>query len=298
MRRIAAAIAVATAVATVAMGGAAPALAAQRTQTTTHTYYLSLGDSLAQGVQPNSSGESVETNEGYPNQLYTALKQTNPDLKLVKLGCPGETTASMISGGICTYSKGSQLKQAVAFLARHRGQVQLVTIDIGANDLNPCVVLPTLKQIAECLAKVLPQTVTNLTKIMTALTTADGSGPVPTIIGMNYYVPELAEWLEGTTSARAIARASATLGLAFGNELSTVYTDFGAKVADVYDAFHSSHFKPMVSTPAFGTIPLNVAYVCSLTWECAPPPVGPNEHANILGYGVIANTFLETYLGT
>ena len=24
---------------------------------------------------------------------------------------------------------------------------------------------------------------------------------------------------------------------------------------------------------------------------------GPNEHANVLGYGVIANTFLKTYIG-
>ena len=29
---------------------------------------------------------------------------------------------------------------------------------------------------------------------------------------------------------------------------------------------------------------------------CAPPPVGPNEHANVLGYGVIANTFFKTYM--
>jgi hypothetical protein len=33
------------------------------------------------------------------------------------------------------------------------------------------------------------------------------------------------------------------------------------------------------------------------TWMCAAPPVGPNIHANQLGYGVIANTFLNTYLG-
>jgi hypothetical protein len=37
--------------------------------------------------------------------------------------------------------------------------------------------------------------------------------------------------------------------------------------------------------------------VCSYTWECAPPPVGPAEHANVLGYGVIASTFLKTYIG-
>jgi hypothetical protein len=53
----------------------------------------------------------------------------------------------------------------------------------------------------------------------------------------------------------------------------------------------------MVTTPAFGTVPLNAAMVCSYTWECAPPPAGLNQHANVLGYGVIANTFLKTYIG-
>src|SRR5438034_7525446 len=136
MRRIAATIAVATVVTTAAMAGGAPAFAAahRASSTPTATDCLSLGDSLAQGVQPNSSGTSVETNQGYPNQLFAALRTANPTLKLVKLGCPGETTGTMINGGICTYTKGSQLAQAAAFLASHRGKVQLVTIDIGAND--------------------------------------------------------------------------------------------------------------------------------------------------------------------
>jgi hypothetical protein len=30
---------------------------------------------------------------------------------------------------------------------------------------------------------------------------------------------------------------------------------------------------------------------------CAAPPVGPNIHANRLGYAVIANSFLNVYLG-
>src|SRR5215469_12913800 len=156
MRRIAT-IAVAIVVTTAAMSGAAPALAAHRTTATTaHTYYLSLGDSLAQGVQPNKAGVSVETNEGYANQLFTALHSSNPTLKLVKLGCPGETTGTMIKGGICTYPAGSQLKQAAKFLSSHKGKVQLVTIDIGANDILPCVAKPTLKKIAQCLSKVFP----------------------------------------------------------------------------------------------------------------------------------------------
>jgi hypothetical protein len=40
-------------------------------------------------------------------------------------------------------------------------------------------------------------------------------------------------------------------------------------------------------------IPRDVAYICSLTWECTK---FHNEHANRLGYAVIASTFLDSYL--
>ena len=80
----------------------------------------------------------METRDGYPDQVYAALRPSHPTLKLVKLGCPGETTSTMINGGICHYDGGSQLKAAVAFLHAHRGRVLLVTIDIGANDPEHC----------------------------------------------------------------------------------------------------------------------------------------------------------------
>src|SRR5215831_16102422 len=295
MRRIATTIAVATVVvATGAMAGGVPALAASHgaTATTANSFYLSLGDSLTQGVQPTAQGVSVQTRQGYPDQLFTALRLGNPTLKLVKLGCPGETTGTMINGGICSYSARSQLAQAAAFLSRHRGHVQLVTIDIGANDLNPCLGLPTIDQIAACLAQVFPQIQANLETIMKRLTTASGSG-VPPIIGMTYYDPELANWLKGTPADKELAKDSIVLAQAFGNLLSGVYTTFGAKVADVFKTFHTTQFAARVTLPAFGTVPKDVGYICSYTWMCAAPPVGPNIHANRLGYAVIANTFLD-----
>jgi lysophospholipase L1-like esterase len=294
MHRVALTLAVATAIVTAGGAGSGAALASSHPDINNNTYYLSLGDSLAQGVQPNSQGVSVETNQGYANQLNTALRQTNPYLRLVKLGCPGETTATMINGGICSYAQGSQLAQAVAFLKKHASQTQLVTIDIGANDLNRCVAFTKPTRIIKCLEKVIPRTVTHLGHIMAALRAADPG----TIIGMAYYVPELADWLKGTTAAQQLAEASAVLAKAFNQDLGQVYKQFGAPVANVYAAFRSGDFTDMVTTPQFGTIPLNVALLCSYTWQCAPPPVGPNEHANVLGYGVIAKTFLKTYFAS
>ena len=69
MHRIVTALALAAAVAATAVGGAASAMAASSgppAPPPAASYYLSLGDSLAQGVQPNAAGVSVETNQGYP----------------------------------------------------------------------------------------------------------------------------------------------------------------------------------------------------------------------------------------
>jgi lysophospholipase L1-like esterase len=37
-----------------------------------------------------------------------------------------------------------------------------------------------------------------------------------------------------------------------------------------------------------GTVPLNVAQTCRLTWMCRPDPLVPNMHPNDAGYQVIA----------
>src|SRR5437773_6352291 len=118
---------------TLVLAGALPATAAGGTS----YYYLALGDSLAQGVQPNTRGDSVVTNQGYVDDLYGLYRAEVAGLQLAKLGCPGETTTTMIHGGVCYPAGTSQLDRAVAFLRSHL--VVLVTIDIGANNVLPCV---------------------------------------------------------------------------------------------------------------------------------------------------------------
>ncbi|HJY95210.1 MAG TPA: GDSL-type esterase/lipase family protein, partial [Streptosporangiaceae bacterium] len=138
------------------------------------TYYLALGDSLSQGVQPDAAGTSVETGQGYPDQLYAMLRPSQPTLRLVKLGCPGETTATMIHGGICRYPGGSQLAAAVAFLTAHRGHVRLVTIDIGANDPEDCGSWASLRIIMHCVGTNFPDAVSNLDTILARVRAAAG----------------------------------------------------------------------------------------------------------------------------
>ncbi len=251
-------------------------------------YYLSLGDSLSQGVQPGPSGASIETRQGYADQLYALLRPANPGLRLVKLGCPGETTATMVNGGICRYPGGSQLAAAVRFLRAHRGQVALVTIDIGANDPDACLTQPSVGKLATCVGKAIPAATANLAKILTRLRQADPHGRM---LAMSYYLPALAQWRNGL-AGQLVARGAAAAAQVYNNLLSRVYRTFGVRVADVFGAFHTADFSGRVPVPGYGTLPVNVAAICRWTWECASPPRGPNQHANQAGYRVIARAFL------
>ena len=251
------------------------------------TYYLALGDSLSQGVQPDAAGGDVETGQGYADQLYAALLPAHPGLRLVKLGCPGETSKTMIDGGICRYPGGSQLAAAVAFLRARRGRMFLITIDIGANDPEDCGSQSSLSKLVSCFATGVPAALANLAVIMTRLR---ASAPGVRVAGMTYYLPALAEWLDGT-AGQVIARASEKLAAGYSKLLKGAYAGSGARVADVFSAFDTSNFGDQVTVPGIGTVPRNVALICRWTWACAAPPRGPDQHANQAGYQVIAQTF-------
>jgi DNA-binding MarR family transcriptional regulator/lysophospholipase L1-like esterase len=260
-------------------------------------YYLSLGDSLSVGIQPTTAGVDETTSAGYPNQLSAMLNSYGPIVRLVQLGCSGETTATILNGGICSYSgdqltsqtgdTGNQAAAALAFLAAHKGHVRLITLDIGANDLNPCIAKGTISGIEACLPGVLATISKNLTTLVSEIKTAAPNVP---FIAMNYYDPELAEWLTGS-AGQTFATDSVELSDVFNNTLESVYQAYQVPVADVASAFDTSDMTQQVTLPRLGTLPKNVAEVCELTWECVAPPQGPNEHCNGQGYRVIARAF-------
>jgi lysophospholipase L1-like esterase len=254
------------------------------------SYYLALGDSLSQGVQPNAAGTSVPTAQGYPDLVYATLRASHPALRLVRLGCPGETTQTMMHGGICHYSAGSQLAAATAFLRAHRGHVFLVTIDIGANDLEDCGSEPSLTKLASCMGQ-LPKATANVAGILASLRAA--AGPGVRIVGMNYYLPALAEWRSGLLG-HMTAQLSEKFAVAYDDLLKRAYGQAGITVADVFGAFETTNFGDPVTVPGVGSVPRNVARICQWTWECAAPPRGPNQHANAAGYRVMANEILAS----
>ncbi|MGI9006369.1 MAG: SGNH/GDSL hydrolase family protein, partial [Streptosporangiaceae bacterium] len=258
-------------------------------------YYLSLGDSLARGIQPAASGADIATRSGYPDRLAALIRPGLPGLRLVKLGCPGETTTTMIHGGICRYRAGSQLSSATRFLRAHRGRTVLITIDIGANDINSCVLGQPPATILSCLLGRIAQTRRNLATIVSSVRAA--AGPRVLVAGMTYYVPELGLWPDGQRG-RNIALVTDDFVAGANKALATVYRRYRAKVADVYHVFRSADFGRALRRGQDGAarlpgrpVPPNVIEVCALTWMCARPPRGPNEHANDKGYALIARVF-------
>ena len=188
----------------------------------------------------------------------------------------------MIEGGVCSYGEGSQLAAAVNFLQTHK--VGLVTLDIGASDIDHCISLTGIDQ--TCLTNGLANVGTNLPVILAQLRNA--ASPGTRIIAMNYYDPFLAAWTFGPTG-QALANASLQVTEGFNNLLDSTYHAFSIPVADVAKAYRITDFKPV----PFINLPLNVFLTLTWTWMGAPAPLGPDIHPNAIGYIVIAGAFVE-----
>ena len=245
------------------------------------SYYLSVGDSLAQGFQPiggpHANSTAAGYNQGYADQLFKLAREGGGEhLRLVKLGCGGETTATMIANSLCPYETGSQLGDAVEFLDEHQGEIAFITIDIGGNDVLQC------DADSACF---IPQISTNLPRILNTL--RQHAGPGVPIVGMNYYSPEVAQWFVDPAAGEAAAAAS----VALNDFLESLFTGVGVPVADVESAFAVTDFATLADLKGVGLVPLSVYNVCTLTWICKGPPLGPDIHANNDGYGVIAESF-------
>ncbi|MGI9221528.1 MAG: hypothetical protein ACR2QS_10910, partial [Woeseiaceae bacterium] len=257
-------------------------------------YYVSLGTSLSVGVQPNSSGVTLPTNDGYADELFDSIRPAfeaagaeERELRLVKLGCPGETLDDMINGGNCPYIAGSQLDAAVDFILDNSARIYLVTIDMGANDFRDADCIEDAVD-ATCINNVSNQIATDLGTVLAALN--DAAGANTTIVGMNYYNPFLSSWLDDV-AGQALAMESALAVGTLTTMLETTYETAGVPVADVAAAFESDDFATMVPStlPAPNDmLPLSVANICDFTFMCDPDPVGPDIHASDAGYSLIA----------
>ena len=243
-------------------------------------YYLALGDSLAIGIQPRPDGALGPTTRGYVDDLYALYRLRRPHLRLAKLGCSGETTTSMLNGGVCAYTAGTQLAEAVQFIQTHR--VVLITLSIGGDNVLHCFSLGGIDE--TCVQEGLSAIGPDVSQILATLRAA--AGPTVPIAGMNYYDPFLAAWTLGP-AGQALALASLEVTTILNDLLGTLYFAFQIPVADVARAYRITDF---TIVPRYN-LPLNVVLELAWTWIGAAPPVGPDIHPNTTGYAVIAAAF-------
>jgi lysophospholipase L1-like esterase len=280
---IAVAIGVCAGLLAAAIGVSAPAGAT----TAGPHYYLALGGSDSVGFQPTAAiPHGQRTDEGYADNILATERARWSDLSLVQLGCPGETTLTMLNGGDRCYSSLSQLALAVSFLHQHPSTV-LVTIDVGFNDMVRCVVHRVIDP--SCVDLALESIRNQLPVIVATLRSAGDPGL--RIIGVDHYDPYLAAYLSGPIG-RSFAAQSLDVMTRLDETLRSVYLAAGIPMADVGTAFDMSADQP-TRLASGAVVPLNVARTCALTWECIAGPLGHNKHPNAVGYRIIGEAISD-----
>jgi lysophospholipase L1-like esterase len=107
--------------------------------------YLALGDSFTYGFQLSKVLAGLPPAAFDTGCVVAArLRAIRPDVVVVNYGCPGESTATFITGP-CPWTasggalhdsfQGSQLDAAVAFLRAHPGQVSPITLQLFGSDM-------------------------------------------------------------------------------------------------------------------------------------------------------------------
>jgi lysophospholipase L1-like esterase len=266
-------------------------------------YYVSLGDSYSQGVQPIGPNQAdVPTNQGFTDFLYPKARKLIPGLKLVKLGCGRATTDSLINGTRRCAEPGlpyasvsratSQLTYATKFLRRHRKSVALVTLSIGGNNFDGCPANGgDLTAVATCVANGIAKMKQDLPTIASALRRAAGSKAI--IIGSTYPDVALGAWILGPTGMQVAQLSVPLFRQQVNPALKSAYAARRIGFVDATSAFGG--YTPLTQTTVlapFGTIPVATANICNRAWYCVPRPDGPDLHLRASGYRKLASLYL------
>src|SRR5947209_14446070 len=228
--------------------------------------YVSLGDSYASGYQPDAG---YNTN-GFAYQLVDKLHAAGTDLQLANFGCGGATTTSILQtpgckglgpGGI-DYPDTTQAAAAEDYLRTHRGEVALITVSIGGNDITACA---TQADPVGCVTAAVTTVGQNLGMLVHDL--RDAGGPDVQIVGTTYPDVILGGWVTNNPSAQTLAQQSVLAFQALINPtLKKAYESVGGTFVDVTAA--SGAYGPldeMTTLDPYGSIPVPVAKVCQLT---------------------------------
>ena len=267
------------------------------------TTLLVLGDSVPAGTQqpdPFTAG-------GFGDVMFDRLQELHGFDKLVNMACPGEDTREMLRGigggsefGSLCYGPfpalppggSSQLAVALEYLEDHPGEVGLITLTIGANDVGACA--PGAADFDDCFEEATKAANRNLRRILRRLRAAAPGVP---IVGMNYYNPSLAYWIDDP----AVAKESMPYIRKLNLRLGRAYRAFEVPVANVQAAFKTFNWNGK-------KYPMNVRSICRFTLMCEKQgsnyvmsdynPASPGDqtdiHPSVEGHIKIAETFMAT----
>ena len=257
------------------------------------TYYVSLGDSYSVGYQP-----SLGATPGYASYV-----ERHTGLTLVNFGCAGATTSSLMytvgcpvplphTAGGQSYPSTTQASAALEFITAHRGHIGLITVTIGGNDVVPCA---TKSNPASCVLTAAGGISSNVGQLAVLLRAA--AGPKVPIIGSTYPDVILGTYVYPThpasASAIGLAKLSVTAFRSIINPtLAKAYAKSSGTFVDVTKATGAyTSLARTIHTNTYGTIPVPVASVCSLTWFCARGDIHPRNP----GYTLIGRLIVSRY---
>ncbi|MEU0883374.1 GDSL-type esterase/lipase family protein [Lentzea sp. NPDC005914] len=238
-----------------------------------HTY-VSLGDSYATGVGPEGTGES-----------FAQIVATQEGLNLVNLACNGATSADLLARPACGPEPDGRTQVDATVDALRTGDVGLVTVVIGANDLlEPCAMA---QDPGECATAAATETKTNIATVLTKLRAAS---PDVKIVGLSYPDVFLGAWVNSEIpNGEDVARTSVKLYEDFNGEIAAEYAKFGANYVDVTNRTGGyGALTDLAQDPKYGEIPSPVAEVCTLTYFCDQGDV----HPTAAGHQAIADAVI------
>lgn len=198
-----------------------------------NTRYLALGDSIAFGYNPLVIPVNLDKYVGYP-EIVSDLTHR----KVANASCFGESSGSFLVLGApdtgcaqwraslplyVSYS-GTQMQYALDYLQANLKKTDLITIDIGVNDLG--VLLASCNFDLTCASSELPSTLAayaqNLTAIFGGIRATGYTGPIVAVTpyAVNYNDPVEVSGL-----------------IALDGVLAQVASAFDVQVADAFDAF-------------------------------------------------------------
>ena len=253
-------------------------------------FYLDIGASSSLGTQPDGvrAHNGHRTKNGYSDDLVSYEAKRSMALTMREIGCPGETVQSMLGQlkDACYTLPNTQLTIATNYLETHANEVGLVTIDLGFNNIRPC--LTATVTLTSCVQRGIVAVRNDLPVIVSRLQRAAGAHAH--FVGLGYSDPFLAYYLRGSTG-RVLAQQGLTAINQLNAVLQEVYNGRHVAMANVAVGYQSANTQ-LVTTPAHGVVPENVAQTCAATWMCTPPPFGPDDHPNNAGYLIIANAII------